>query len=517
MLKIFRLKPFPTKLVATIAISALSLLASRPALACPFCTAVSQTLTEQFDSVDAAVIVRLEKLPDPALAQDPAGDLPLATFSLVTPLTGKEYFEGEAAKQPIEAIFFGDGKVGDKYLLTGVEPIRWNWSSPVKITEVGEGYLKHLGDAAEKGPERLAFFLPYLNHADALLAQDAYEEFARAPYEDVVGIKDKLEPEKLVGWIESPEVSSSGRRLYLTMLGVCGGEGQYELLQRLMTTEDRKLRAALDATIACWLTLRGPEGCDLIDQLFIENQKSEYADTYAAIMALRFHGTESDVVPRERILVSFRKMLDRPPLADLVIPDLARWKDWSVKEKLVDVYRKADKESKNVWVRMPIVAYFRACPDEDAKEVLKELEKIDPDAIRRANATYFVPEPAEESPAATDAAPESDAAPDDVRYLPTPSSGIGAEVLLAKAPAEFVSTVAQASATEPVPAAASPASDRSSAKVAAASRPDMAFNAADLASSEGPASAAPAWWMALGVFALAMSVCGAVQWSLLRG
>jgi hypothetical protein len=498
-------------------VAALSLSASRPALGCPFCTAVSQTLTEQFDSVDAAVIVRLEKLPDPAFVQDPAGDLPLATFSLVTPLTGKEYFQGEAAKQPIEAIFFGDGKIGDKYLLTGVEPIRWNWSSPVKITEVAEGYLKHLGDAAEKGPERLAFFLPYLNHADPLLAQDAYEEFARAPYEDVVGIKNELEPEKLVGWIESPEVSSSSRRLYLTLLGVCGGEKQYDLLQRLMTTEDRKLRAALDAAIACWLTLRGAEGCDLIDELFIENQKSEYADTYAAIMALRFHGTESDIVPRERILVSFRKMLDRPPLADLVIPDLARWKDWSVKEKLVDVYRKADKESKNVWVRMPIVAYFRACPDADAKEVLKELEKIDPDAIRRANATYFVPEPAQESPAATDAAPAADPKPNDASFLPIPADGIGGEILLAKAPAEFVSTVAQASATEPVATATTPASEGSSANVAAAPRPVMAFNAADLTGAEGPVPAAPAWWAALGVFALAMTVCGAVQWSLLRG
>jgi hypothetical protein len=511
-------KLLPTKLfLATLALAALGLSASRPVFACPFCTAVSQTLTEQFDSVDAAVIVRLEKLPDPELAQDPAGDLPLATFSLVTALTGKEYFQGEAAKQPIEAIFFGDGKVGDKYLLTGVEPIRWNWSSPVKISDVGETYLKRLGDAAEKGPERLAFFLPYLNHADPLLAQDAYEEFARAPYDEVVGIKDKLEPEKLVGWIESPEVSSSSRRLYLTLLGVCGGEKQYDLLQRLMTTEDRKLRAALDAAIACWLTLRGAEGCDLIDRLFIENQKSEYADTYAAIMALRFHGTESDVVPRERILVSFRKMLDRPPLADLVIPDLARWKDWSVKQKLVDVYRKADKESKNVWVRMPIVAYFRACPDEDAKTILKELEKIDPDAIRRANATYFVPEPATESPAATDAAPAAEPQPNDASYLPLPADGIGGEILLAKAPAEFVSTVAQVSATEAIPAAEALASDGSSAKVAATLPSEMAFNAADLAGADGPAASAPTWWMALGVFALAMSVCGAVQWSLLRG
>ena len=56
----------------------------------------------------------------------------------------------------------------------------------------------------------------------------------------------------------------------------------------------------------------------------LANKKAPYADTYAAIMALRFHGSETDVVPKKRILEGLRYMLDRPQLADLVIPDLAR-------------------------------------------------------------------------------------------------------------------------------------------------------------------------------------------------
>ena len=42
------------------------------------------------------------------------------------------------------------------------------------------------------GPERLAFFQEYLEHEDPLLAQDAYDEFARAPYADVQALKPRM-------------------------------------------------------------------------------------------------------------------------------------------------------------------------------------------------------------------------------------------------------------------------------------------------------------------------------------
>ena len=79
-------------------------------------------------------------------------------------------------------------------------------------------------------------------------------------------------------------------------------------------------------------------------------------------------------------------MLDRPELADLVIPDLARWEDWSVMEQLVKLFKTADE--KTSWVRVPVINYLRACPLPEAKQHLTSLEKIDPDAVRRAS-TFF--------------------------------------------------------------------------------------------------------------------------------
>jgi hypothetical protein len=192
--------------------------------------------------------------------------------------------------------------------------------------------------------------------------------------------------DQLVSWIRNPDVPASRRRLYLTMLGVCGEPEDIAMLEEMLQSNDRNMKAGLDAMIGCYLTLRGAEGMPLVEKLFLKDKSAEYAETYAAIMALRFHGSETDIIPRERILAALRLMLNRPELADLVIPDLARWEDWSVMPQLVQLFKDADEKSS--WVRVPVINYLRACPKPEAANYVSELEKIDPAAVKRAN-TFF--------------------------------------------------------------------------------------------------------------------------------
>jgi hypothetical protein len=79
-------------------------------------------------------------------------------------------------------------------------------------------------------------------------------------------------------------------------------------------------------------------------------------------------------------------MLDRPQLADLVIPDLARWEDWTQAERLFELFKNAD--DKSSWVRVPVINYLRACPEPKARSYIEQLERIDPEAVKRAN-TFF--------------------------------------------------------------------------------------------------------------------------------
>jgi hypothetical protein len=141
--------------------------------------------------------------------------------------------------------------------------------------------------------------------------------------------------------------------------------------------------------ISCYLSLAGPDGIELVEDQFLRGGvfwDPEYVHTYAAIMAIRFQGQEGSNIPRERLIAALRLVLDRPELADLVIPDLARWKDWDSMDRLVQMFKNAGEKSS--WVRVPIVNFLRACPLPEAKEQLGELAKIDPDALRRAT-TFF--------------------------------------------------------------------------------------------------------------------------------
>jgi hypothetical protein len=97
---------------------------------------------------------------------------------------------------------------------------------------------------------------------------------------------------------------------------------------------------------------------------------------------LRFHGQEEEAIPRARLLEALHYMLDRPQLADLVIADLARWQDWAIMDRLVELFKNATDETS--WVRVPVINYLQACPLPKAKEYLVELAKLDPESVKKA-------------------------------------------------------------------------------------------------------------------------------------
>ena len=367
---------------------------ARQVLACPFCSAVSLTFAQEIAQSQAAAIVRLvEPPPAGALSPRAEGPLPKGKFVVVETIKGADLIaeagHSGADGTPIETILLEEKPVGTLFLLMGIEPPKLVWSSPIPVSERAVQYLRKLSALPEKGPDRLAFFQQHLEDPDETLARDAYDEFAVAPYADVRGLADRMDPTQLLGWIENPKVQANRRRLYATMLGACGTKADAERIGAILASQDlgpekAEVRSGLDALIACYVTLRGPDGLDLIDELFLNRRGREipFTETYAAVMALRFLGEESQSVPRERVLASLRLLLAEPKLADLVIADLARWQDWSVIDRLVELFEKA--EADNIFVREPIVNYLRACPLPAAAAAIAKLETIDPEAVRRA-------------------------------------------------------------------------------------------------------------------------------------
>jgi len=401
------------------------------ALACPFCSATSQTLSEEIAAADVAVIARLIKLP-PEL--DPSGDGPaslnldngpdsgLAEFEVLETVRGDDIRGAEAAKgSTIKVVYFGGDQQKKRFLISGIAGKRIDWSTPLPLTERGIEYIRALGKLPEQGPARLAFFLGHLEDEDPLLGQDAYDEFARAPYEVVIALRDRMDRLELLGWIEDSQIGPTRRRLYLTMLGICGQPADVEILESLINydyqqmkpgiaamlaimghagpvvgvsvvnemirADVRRKQQCLDALIAAYLKLKGPAGLPLIERRFLTNPAAEYTHVYAAVMALRFHGEETDSLPRARLLESMRLLLNNTEIADQVIPDLARWDDWSILERLVTMFKDSEEDA---WVRQPVISYLLAASEQPedvgrrAKDALTELEKLDPQGVKRA-------------------------------------------------------------------------------------------------------------------------------------
>ncbi|MCC6508300.1 MAG: hypothetical protein IT423_04285, partial [Pirellulaceae bacterium] len=312
-----------------------------------------------------------------------------AQFKVLDVLKGEKHIQ---VNQTIQAAYFGTAPKGSKFLIMAVDPPELLWSSPLPVSAKAIDYIKSIGKLPESQSKQLEFYLQFLENEESLLSRDAYDEFAQAPYADVVALKAKLDRPQLLKWIQDPNLPADHKRLYLVMLGICGKAEDADLIEKLLRSEDPNQRSGLDAMIACYVTLRGGDGLKLIDELFLGNKKSPYSDTYSAIQALRFHASDGNVVEKARVLKSMHLILGRPELADLVIPDLSRLEDWSQIDTLVNLFKTAD--DKSSWVRVPVINYLRACPLPEAAAQLGELEKIDPAAFKRATSFFPVPQPA---------------------------------------------------------------------------------------------------------------------------
>ena len=360
---------------------AVAILLASPVLSwgCPFCSAVSMTFSEEIQKSDVVALVRLS-------TKDEAQGLEVLEgqqcFTVIETLKGKEHL---GKQERLVQVYLGSDPPGTTFLMLAIEPGRLSWGTPIALSEEGVRYVKTLPSLLEQpASTRLKFFWQYLEHSDKVLNEDAYGEFAKAPFSDVKEIQANLDHDRLLGWIQDEKVTPSRRRLYLTLLGVVDNKGDIPLLESMLKGKDRQAKMSLDALINCYLSLRGPDGMGLVEDLFLKNANADYTDTYSAIVSLRIHGQEVKVVPRERLVEAMRTILNRPDLADLVIPDLARWEDWESTHRLVELFVKAD--AKSSWVRVPVINFLQSSPEPRAKALLDFLAYLDPDSYQRASA-----------------------------------------------------------------------------------------------------------------------------------
>lgn len=368
------------------------------ASACPFCSALAPTMSDDLEASTAVVIARHE-----SIAEESEG-FRLYRMRVTKVVKGDPKLANSVIEVPSLQELPHDGA----FWTIGYGETSIDWVARKRVSPIAVPYLLGLGRLPESGPRRLEYFLRYLQHDDELVATDAYDEFAEASLEDIAALSDQLDREWVTNQLRDASVPRHRRQLCWMLLSQCGTASDAGLFNESLRRRDvdPTFDPGMDAAIACYITLAGEQGLARVEREFLANPGTEYLDSFAAISAIRIHGTELKVLRRERLAASLRIMLSRPALADLVISDLARWEDWSAIDRVVELFEGATEETR--FVKPAAVLYLKTCPLPAASQALARLRALDPEAVKLAEssmllypglATLPVPPPDEETPA----------------------------------------------------------------------------------------------------------------------
>jgi hypothetical protein len=346
-------------------------LPAAPVLACPVCTGglPERSLAQQLADAERAVLA------------NPTPGAP-SRFTVVAAVMG-ESAVGEAIVAPTPAQETVDIESGKPALLVR-DPTRAAWTNLGSIGTEHQALLRRIAalppiatlSEAERR-ERVAFFYPYLEHAEPLLAQAAYHEIARAPYGTMRSLRPKLDTTRLWTWVDDPQ--RAGRYpLYYLLIGVAGNASDGARIEERIARRGIGAQT-LAAMLVADLELRGESRVEHVERAYILDRDRTLGETQAALLALSVHGNEGAPISRARVIQAYRLMIEhRAPLAGFVAPDLAAWEYWDVVPDFVALLRAGKLHPAS---RFAIVNYLRASPRPEAQAALREL--LDAPVMRR--------------------------------------------------------------------------------------------------------------------------------------
>ncbi|MDB5390905.1 MAG: hypothetical protein JWM11_6551 [Planctomycetaceae bacterium] len=367
--------------------------------ACPFCGAAQMTLAEQLAAADAAVLVQwVDGVKD--TAEKPGTTTYQIKQVVKAPKSAKK-------EQKITLDRYRVAKPGELFFILGTdmgEGKGVEWGSPLEVSETSFNYMSQAPSPEAPPAKRLAYFLKFLEFSDPIISNDAFAEFANAQYKDVEQLSPLLPREQIRKWISNPETQATRLGLYGMMIGLCGDDTDAVLLEKRILVKSDEFRLGIDGLMGGYLLIKKEKGLDVLDEHKLKDKKIPFSETFAAMQALRFmwsYGT-GRIAP-DRLRQSMRILLDRPEMADLVIADLARWKDWSIQDHLMSMYGEGayDVPSiKRAIIRFMLVSSKDLAnsggaqlPEHVAKgqKLLEELRKKDPKTVSEAERFFIVP------------------------------------------------------------------------------------------------------------------------------
>jgi hypothetical protein len=325
------------------------------ARACPICGVPTVTLPERLALADVALLVEWVSVRG---ARDKTPES--TTYEIVQvprDALGK-YQPGER----VTAEHFVQGKAGNLYLLLGKkdEKVGVKWEpAPIVVSETSYQYIIQAPSPETAAGQRLPYFIKFLEFSDSVIANDAFAQFVNAPTKDIAAVASKLPREKIRHWLADSGTPVNRTAGYGVMLGLSGNAEDGTFLERRIVNGDPDQQIGIEGLIFGYLMLTGEEGLAKIEKTRLSNPRADGNDIYTALLATRYFWSYGNgKISHARLQASLRLLLDRPAYAESAIETLARWKDWSLHERLMKLYGQTDNVEKST--KKSIIKYMIA-------------------------------------------------------------------------------------------------------------------------------------------------------------
>ena len=437
------------------------------AAACPFCLSPPQTLAEQISRADIVLIAELVRF----RVYD-GGTRPESTLRI------REYFRGTsiaayrselAVGQAIVIAAEATGQPGDLFLMYGTLPENaqqvatstfapadtradtsaaefsggsvvtanlsfdaeseselaiqkvslvvpeWiSWNETLAVSGDAVQYMRALPTKSKLQRTRLEYFIPFLEHPDALIAIDAWAEFGNSSYNDVISIRDQLSRDKLRAWVSDPNMSPERLGLYGMMLGLCGTpDDAVFLLDHMQTSVDpsnsesapqqKTFRYGSEGLMGGYLLLTGEKGLQQLEQHIVVPADVPDTACHALVQSLQFMWSyESDIISPERICHSMRLLLQKESMREIAITNLSRWEDWSTLAVLTSMFDSSCADDRST--QRAIIQFAQVCLKngklkersrpfaDDAESFLCHVHATRPDLLNANHREFRAPE-----------------------------------------------------------------------------------------------------------------------------
>jgi len=360
---------------------------------CPFCPATQPTFSEQLAQSDVACLVKWVSATE--TEDENEFGAAMTHFEVVEVVRPGEQKLAKQAKVTVD--FLRSGKPGDLFLLIGTRgDEKIAWSAPIEMSDDSYQYIRQAPAFEAPADKRLKYFLKFLEYNDPLIANDAFAEFSRASYVDVASMAESLPREKLRRWLADDETTKIRLGFYGLLLGLCGNDDDAKFLDSRIfapVAED-DVRLGIDGMMGGYLLLQGDAALDRLIEGKLKAGDTQRTDLFAVLNALRFAWEyQRERLQPEKLQAALRLFLDRNEFAEIVLADIARWKDWSVLERLLAAYGKPPYESKSS--KLKVIQFAQACvkdvPKDDsaperivtAKAFLANVERESPELIQQ--------------------------------------------------------------------------------------------------------------------------------------